>query len=861
MGLEFFGTTFRDTFQSLLSGLGVYGRDKVMSLRPSLEDDITNNKKTLEALYRGEWLARKIVDIPAFDSTRAWRDWNAKPNEIEALEATERSFGIQKKVLEALIKARLYGGSAIIMGIKGAPFNEELDLDSIDKGDLKFVHVVEKWMIQAGPRVRDITSPWFGEPNFYMRSNIPIIPAPGGVTPLETSSLGYSPGETIWIHPSRVVRLVGIEYPDIESAPDAWGDSVLQPLYTAIRDAGLVTQSLANMISDTKVDVVRIPGLTATLQTNEGTQKMLNYLSNANVAKSTINSLVLDKEIEWERIQTKLEGLPEVLQAYLLICAAGADIPTTRLLAQEPTGMNATGDSDIRNYYDRLSSDQKVRLTPLLNRMDEVLIRHTFGKRDKDIKYTWSSLWQMNDTEKADIALKKAQAYKIDVDCALIPAEALMKGRENQLLEDDTYPGLDDALDELDDGYEDDHMDMVRHIPLTPEEMMEKKAQLGGPSNGSGGSGNGADKSPKQPTESAFSDDEQSALGFMVSGGVARRRRSKRPFGAKRPIGGPASNTNPDVNYGPNDWPSRPWIPMLGPRTLQQRQAEQNYSYGLDEHDGYDPDEPRDDHGRWGTGSSGMPAHIKALRIPPAWKNVRYAMDPNSSLLVTGKDAKGRCQAIYSAAHTAKAAAAKFARIEELNNKFDGMLKQNSGLQKSSDAKVKEAADCTRLIMTTGIRPGSRQDTGAEKQAYGATTLEGRHVIVKGGKVTLKFTGKKGVDLVIPVDDKATADMLIARKAGSRDPIFDLDEKDVRDHVGVLDGGSFLTKDLRTLLGTRTAMTEVAKASVPHNMKEYKKAVKAVATKVSEKLGNTPTIALQSYINPVVFADWKIAVK
>jgi hypothetical protein len=79
----------------------------------------------VQALYRSDWLARKIVDTPAFDSTRAWRQWEAEADQIEALEEAERSFGLQRKLLEALTKARLYGGAAMVLGVKGTPFNKE----------------------------------------------------------------------------------------------------------------------------------------------------------------------------------------------------------------------------------------------------------------------------------------------------------------------------------------------------------------------------------------------------------------------------------------------------------------------------------------------------------------------------------------------------------------------------------------------------------------------------------------------------------------------------------------------------------------------------------------------------------------
>lgn len=256
-----------------------------------------------------------------------------------------------------------------------------------------------------------------------------------------------------------------------------------------------------------------------------------------------------------------------------------------------------------------------------------------------------------------------------------------------------------------------------------------------------------------------------------------------------------------------------------------------------------------------------LPAHIQALKIPPAWTDVTYSADPKAALLATGKDAKGRRQAVYSAEFSAGQAAKKFSRISELNQKFKSIYAQNEEARKSDEPKKRAAADCAHLIMTTGIRPGSEDDTGADKKAYGATTLEGKHVVIDGDKVSLKFVGKKGVSLDLPVTDPGTAKMLRERKksAGEDGQLFPINEKALLDHVHSFDGGGFKTKDFRTLLGTRTAIDEVSRREAPKNEKEYKKSVMEVAKIVSSKLGNTPVIALQSYINPSVFAPWKIA--
>lgn len=296
-------------------------------------------------------------------------------------------------------------------------------------------------------------------------------------------------------------------------------------------------------------------------------------------------------------------------------------------------------------------------------------------------------------------------------------------------------------------------------------------------------------------------------------------------------------------------------------------------------------DEPRDEQGRWTAtgavaarnkmvpitrvgnkwkqGEEDLPEHAAKLGIPPAWKNAHINPDKDADLQAVGEDAKGRVQRIYSDAFVQRSADAKFSRNSELLQKKDYIFKQNETNLTSLDAKTRENAAAMKLIQHTGIRPGSDTDTGAEKQAYGATTLEGRHVVTDDkGNVSLKFVGKKGVDLDIPVEDKSVAKMLLERKSASGDTgkLFDVSDASLRDYSHTLNGGGFKPKDFRTLKGTQTALDEVEKTPAPATMKEYKQRVMDVAKKVASKLGNTPTIALQSYINPSVFAKWKGAV-
>ena len=254
-----------------------------------------------------------------------------------------------------------------------------------------------------------------------------------------------------------------------------------------------------------------------------------------------------------------------------------------------------------------------------------------------------------------------------------------------------------------------------------------------------------------------------------------------------------------------------------------------------------------------------LPEHMKSTYIPPGWKNVRYNDDPNGALKAVGEDSKGRMQAVYDRQFVKDNADAKFARIQELDQNYDKAQQQ---VKRDILAGTnKEEASCLHLVMTTGVRPGSDAETGGDVKAYGATTLQGKHVVGKSVEtVRLKFIGKKGVKIDIPVTDAAVAKDLLKRKAaaGANGRLFATDGSKLRAYTHTVAGEGFKTKDFRTLLGTRTAMAEIEKMPVPKTLKAYKASVLSVGKAVSAKLGNTPAVALSSYVNPVVFSGWRL---
>lgn len=249
---------------------------------------------------------------------------------------------------------------------------------------------------------------------------------------------------------------------------------------------------------------------------------------------------------------------------------------------------------------------------------------------------------------------------------------------------------------------------------------------------------------------------------------------------------------------------------------------------------------------------------IKSMKLPPAWTNIQLSDDPEQDLQATGEDKKGRTQYRYTAKHNKKSAATKFSRVKAFNTKLKSLRKQIAKDLKSKDPDVQEAAVLLNLIDTTGFRPGSDRDTLADAKAHGASQLEDKHVEIDGDVVSFDFIGKKGVRIEKIVEDKVLADTLRARVEIKGKRLFSEDaDRHIRKYMNEHAKG-FTPKDLRTWHATAIALREVQKIPRPETAAAFKRAQQAVAKVVSEFLGNTPNVAMKSYINPSVFSSWSL---
>ena len=224
----------------------------------------------------------------------------------------------------------------------------------------------------------------------------------------------------------------------------------------------------------------------------------------------------------------------------------------------------------------------------------------------------------------------------------------------------------------------------------------------------------------------------------------------------------------------------------------------------------------------------------KKVAIPPAWKNVKFWN--NREYIATGIDEKGRLQYIYPRSFVNRQQLRKHRRVDRLDSLLSPIIEK---IIKDAD-KGNQEAQAVYTLFKTGFRPGTDKDTLADKKAYGVTTLRKRHVKLKNGKVNFKFTSKKGVKVDKDFKDKRLNKYVKERLKSTE--LFDTDINKTRAYFKKKTRGRFQLKDLRTLRAHK--ITDKL-------LKKKKSATrKEVGEKVSEELGNTPAIALKSYVDP-----------
>jgi DNA topoisomerase-1 len=249
---------------------------------------------------------------------------------------------------------------------------------------------------------------------------------------------------------------------------------------------------------------------------------------------------------------------------------------------------------------------------------------------------------------------------------------------------------------------------------------------------------------------------------------------------------------------------------------------------------------------------------IRALAIPPAWRQVWIAPSPDAHLQAAGRDAKGRKQYRYHPDFVAIRDADKYAHLVEFAQGLPALRRRlKTDLKRKGMPREKVLAGIVTLLEETLIRVGN-EDYARQNHSYGLTTLRNSHVKVRGGTLRFLFTGKSGKRWDLSLRDRRIANIVRACQELPGQHLFEyrdgeggvhpVTSTDVNAYLKEISGKDITAKDFRTWAGT----VEAAKAFAGITGPATKKSVRQVVAKVAARLGNTVAVCRKCYIHPAV---------
>jgi phage-related protein (TIGR01555 family) len=409
----------KDGWSNLITGLNSAKNAKKRATRHRLDDFL--QEEELESMFAEDGLAARIVKLLPDDMFR--EGWEYRFTDVDDLETAEfadvydevfEAIGAQTKLKLAFYWARLYGGAAILIGVvDGQTMDKPLNpkrirsfekLKIIDRTEIEFSRI----QFQHDP-----AQPRYGLPVYY-----PVkFAAAGGVE------------EEKLVHYTRVLEIHGDTLPRKAAAALSadnryWGISVLQRAEDRLKTLGSSLGSIDQLLDEMSVGKYKIKDLAMLLSAPEGKASIQRRVELQDLTRSAFRSQYLDSEEEFSRDSVSFQGIPEVLYIIFMLLSADTGYPITRLFGVSPGGMNATGESDMRNYYDGVRSLQSTELKPILLYFLRVISE---WKNIPEPYINFLPLQTMNEKEQADLKKQEADTetaeantYKMYVDMGVL---------------------------------------------------------------------------------------------------------------------------------------------------------------------------------------------------------------------------------------------------------------------------------------------------------------------------------------------------------------------------------------------------------------------------------------------------------
>lgn len=410
-----------DGFDNFLSRLGL-NNDNALSGGTYEFNLVTRNRIKLEAAYRGSWVVGAVIDSIPEDMTRAGIDitTNEADEDIKDLQNAISRLQIWQSLCSLGKWGRLYGGAVGVIQIKGQKLDTPLDLDRIAKDQFQGIVVYDRW--QLNPVLQGVidSGPEMGLPGFYQIVNNPTQLDPSAPT---------ATGQTT-VHHSRCIRYTGIDLPYFQAITEMmWGESILERLWDRLIAFDNATMSSASLIDRANLRTVGIDGLREIVGAGGAAQQgLLAQFEMMRALQVNEGLTLLDKNDTFASTAYSFAGLSDMLLQFGQQLSGSSGIPLVRLFGQSPAGLSATGDADIRMYYDNINAQQEAKLRNPWEVLLKVLWRSTFGTAaPKDLEFQFTPLWQMSAIDQSTIAKSNAETITGAFEAGLVSKDCAMK--------------------------------------------------------------------------------------------------------------------------------------------------------------------------------------------------------------------------------------------------------------------------------------------------------------------------------------------------------------------------------------------------------------------------------------------------
>ena len=428
----------RDGWLNTLSGMGKKNRDKRTAT--TFENTVYLTDEELCDIFIGDGMGNKIISCVANEMTRKWIELQGDKEDANQVMEILNLLRTETQINTGIKYQRSFGGSLIVIGTNdGQEYIEELKLDNIKAIDYLKVYDSTMVDIQMSVFESDLNSPRYGMVEVYAIRN-PLLD-------LAINIKGGANLDThILVHHSRVLEFFGIPMPTRAKGKDSkaryWGMPILQTIYEQLKDTNSIFSNVSTIVYELIISVFNFVDLDDMLA--EGNEDdLINRMEIINTTKSIINAVLLGEGDTFERNAANIGGVADIIDRFMILLAAVSNIPVTILWGRSPAGENATGESDMRNYYDMIQSKQKNDLKFPLQKLVNIISAFLKIAEPPTIKF--NPLVQMTEKEIAEINKLEADTYKVKadgdkvyLDYGILEAEEVITLRGFDNIEEDT---------------------------------------------------------------------------------------------------------------------------------------------------------------------------------------------------------------------------------------------------------------------------------------------------------------------------------------------------------------------------------------------------------------------------------------